>query len=169
MKNNNGAWMWTFWILFVVALIAIGVHAKYVKNEQAANAAAMNQTSMDGSTLDSSEDLSAGSVDAQPTTTGTAPVSISYANALIKYAKARFQFDPSCQAMPAAETFTNGTNVMLDNRSANPLTLHLGTIGTFSVKAWGFKIVNLTGSPLPSTILIDCNGDQNVASIMLQK
>ena len=156
--------MWVFGVLVVVALIAIGVHSRNVKN------AALEQAgTTDDSVLNASEDVSEGSVDAPASTNTGTPATLSYASALVKYAKTRFQFDETCQASPTAETFKSGVNVMLDNRSANALSLHLGTIGTFSVKPWGFKIVRLTGTPLPATILVDCNTSQNVASITLQK
>lgn len=171
MKNNNNTgWIWAFIVLVIVLIIAIGVHAH--KNKLAMEAMNANGTSMTGgdtSAMTPTEDISAGSVDA-PTTTGVAPVTMSYQMALTTYANSRFQFDNACQATPNAATFVNGTKIMLDNRSATARTFHLGSMGNYSVKGYGFKIVQLSLTGLTANaIAVDCDANQNVAIITVQK
>ncbi len=167
-KSSNAVW-WILGIIVVIVLIIVGVraHEKSVANMAAMNAAQTSgTTSGDTSAIVPTEDVSAGSVHAGTT---VATPGITYQEALVDYQNARIQFDASCNATPANDTWKSGTNVMLDNRSANTLNLHLGTIGNISIKPWGFKIVNLAGSPLPATVLIDCGANQNEATVLLQK
>ena len=49
---------------------------------------------------------------------GVGSVSISYADALIKYADRRIQLDKNCQATPNNVTYKDNTGIMIDNRSA---------------------------------------------------
>ena len=109
------------------------------------------------------EDVSAGSVNSA---VKKVP-SISYADALIKYKDARIQIDDSCQAFPNTVTYKTGTSIMIDNRSSASHTLRIGSL--YAVKPYNFKIIKLTSSTLPMTYLVDCDGAQNVATILLQK
>ena len=167
MKNNNSGWIWAFVILVIVLIIAIGVHAHKAKEAMMMQS---TDTSMNGTNaITPTEDLSAGSADL-PVTAGVAPVSISYQDALTKYANSRFQFDTKCQATPNAATFATGTNIMLDNRSPDTRTIHLGSLGSFTVKGYGFKIVNLSLTGLTANaIAVDCDANQSVAIITVQK
>jgi len=120
---------------------------------------------------DGVEDVSEGSVKHSPSTdtTGdtTVPASvISYQEALVKYADARIQLDSTCQASPDNMTFKDGTNIMIDNRSAVDRTIKVGSV--FKVKAWGFKIVKLSTATKPVTWFVDCDGSQNVSTILIQ-
>jgi len=101
----------------------------------------------------------------QKTNTVLPKPTISYDQALAKYA--RIQFDKNCQAIPNKVTFRNNTTIMLDNRTAVPLTIKIG--GTYYLKAYGFKIVTLSSNKLPEYLLVDCNNSQNVATVLLQK
>ena len=101
------------------------------------------------------------------TTPTTNPKTISYTQALVKYKNARLQLDERCQASPSNMSFKNGTNIMIDNRSGKTRLVKAGF--DFSVKAWGFKIINLTSATLPVTWYVDCDSSQNVATILLQK
>src|SRR5690349_2391661 len=85
--------------------------------------------------VDSTEDTTEGSVNP-----ASAPA-LTYQQALLKYKDARIQLDKSCQAHPSQVTYKNGTSVMLDNRANVARTVKLGS--TFSIKAYGFKIVKL--------------------------
>jgi hypothetical protein len=99
---------------------------------------------------------------------GATAATISYTNALIKYADRRIQFNPTCQAFPNTVTYKDNTGIMLDNRSPVARTIKVGT--NYTVKAWGFKIVVLPDIYLKSkTILIDCDKSQNVATILVQE
>ena len=101
-------------------------------------------------------------------TAGVGAVSISYANALIKYADRRIQLDTACQARPIAITYKDNTGIMIDNRSPQTRTVKVGI--TFTIKPYGFKIVVLPDIYLKSkTILVDCDKSQNVATILVQE
>ena len=109
------------------------------------------------------EDVSAGSVDV-----GT-PVTISYADALIKYKNARIQLDQDCQANAQNQkmTFKNNSLLMIDNRASVDRSIHLGSV--FPIKAYSFKIVKLYSAKLPVTWLLDCGTRQNVATVVIEK
>ena len=92
---------------------------------------------------------------------------ISYQNALVQYKDARIQLEGNCQASPDNSTFKNGANIMIDNRSDKTRTVKVGS--TFTIKPWGFKIVNLYSPSLPATWYVDCDASQNVATILIQK
>ncbi len=112
------------------------------------------------------EDTSDGSQNSTGST--NAPkTTMTYAQALATYADKRIQLDTTCQAHPNNVTYKNGTSIMIDNRSPQAVSVHIGA--TYAVKAYGFKIIKLTSATLPSTLLIDCGVSQNVATILLQK
>jgi len=56
---------------------------------------------------------------------------------------------------------------MIDNRAPVARTVKVGS--TFPIKAYGFKIVNLSSATLPATWYVDCDSSQNVATILIQK
>ncbi len=125
------------------------------------SAPATNDTSSSADVV-SVEDTSAGSINV-----GAPAASIAYGDALVKYKDARLQLNKDCQGSPDKMTFKNGANVMIDNRSAVARTVKVGSV--FSIKAYGFKIVNLSSSTLPATWYVDCGTSQNVATITIQK
>lgn len=92
---------------------------------------------------------------------------MSYTEALAMYEGKRIQLDRACQATPNNMTFKNGASFMIDNRSEVTRTVNAGSV--FSVAPWGFKIVTASASSLPVIWHIDCDGAQNVASILIQK
>lgn len=166
MKNNNAAWGWTFGILVVILIIVIAV---VMRKNTALSPAGTAGTTDDTSVITPTEDVSAGSADL-PVTSGTAPVTMSYQTALTKYASSRIQFDTICAATPNAVTYATGTNIMLDNRAPEARTIHLGSLGTVTVKGYGFKIINLSLTGITTNaIAVDCDGQQNVAIITVQK
>lgn len=108
------------------------------------------------------EDTSSGSIDAN---NPAAP--LSYQQALVKYSGARIQLDKNCQASPDKMTFKNNTNVMIDNRAPVIRTVKVGS--TFSVRAYGFKIVRLYSTTLPATWYVNCDSSRNVSTILIQR
>ena len=149
-KNNLKTWIW--------AIVAIVVVVAIVFFFVSANKQAVKQVTTEPSSVQdiSSQDIGAGAV------------SISYADALIKYADRRIQLDTTCQAHPTNVTYKDNTGIMIDNRSPQTMTVKVGT--TFTIKPWGFKIVVLPDVYLVSkTLLVDCNQRQNVATILVQE
>jgi len=87
---------------------------------------------------------------------------------LVKYADRRIQLDTVCQAHPNTVTYKDNTGIMIDNRSPQTRTVKVGT--NFTIKPWGFKIVVLPDVYLVSkTLLVDCDGSQNVATVLVQE
>ncbi len=101
-----------------------------------------------------------------PSASKPAPV-LSYAEALSLYKDKRIQLDSVCQASPDNSTYKNNTKIMIDNRSNETRTVKVGDVMT--IKAWGFKILTLSSGTLPTTLFVDCNNSQNVATILIQK
>ena len=169
-NENNGGWWFVFIVLLALCLIIAGVkHHKGVMAMQAmdlgASSSAMTGDQTASGAAMSTEDVSTGDVNAA--NPGAAP--LAYDQALVTYANARIQFDENCAATPTKATFTNGSLVMLDNRSDMSRDIHLGSLGDVTIKAWGFKIVSLTSSLLPNDMAVDCGSQQNVAIISIQK
>ena len=160
MENKKTVW-WVLGILVVLVIIFIAVRSH---NRNAENAVPADQSG-DTTALTPTEDLSAGSA----RSTENPLVPLTYQQALAQYGTYRIEFDSVCQAKPANITWKNNTTVMLDNRSALARNIHLGFMGDVSVKAWGFKIVTLSTTKVPNTMLVDCGTKQNVATILLQK
>lgn len=92
---------------------------------------------------------------------------LTYEDALRQYSGTRIQFDNSCQAIPSSFTVTNGTKVMFDNRSSQPKNITVDG-KSYSFKAFGFRIINLSSPTLPKTISINCDNRPNVGQILLQ-
>ena len=117
-----------------------------------------------------------GSAMASPTATsrptGTTPkpaaTTLSYQDALNKYAGTRIQFDKLCQANPSQMTIKKGTAIMLDNRSGDARNISVGSV-KYVLAGYGFRIVTPTSPTLPATLLIDCGSAQNVGKVIIQK
>jgi hypothetical protein len=167
MKGNNGFWIALGVIIIVLIIwVAVKKHHATVVAQQGIVPASVMQTP---DAITPTEDLSAGSVDASKTTTpAVAPVTIAYADALVKYAGKIIQLDNQCQVTnPNSWTFKNGTDIMIDNRASSARTVKIGS--TYSVKGYGFKIIKLSSAKLPATWYVDCDGQQNVATVLIQK
>lgn len=95
------------------------------------------------------------------------PTQLSYAEALQQYGKYRIQLDPNCAAIPNRVTFANGTDFLLDNRSAKERTV-LFNLKTYKIPAYGFVVIKAQASSLPAVTFIDCDQQQNVATISIQ-
>lgn len=162
MQNKN-TWVWVVLGVVVVGLIVFFI-VRANKNSYSDNPGAGGDTPV--TALEPTEDVSQGSVNAS-TASGSTGNLLSYNEALAFYKDRRIQFDTNCQAIPNNITFKNNTNIMIDNRSAESRTIKIGT--TYTVKGYGFKIIKLSAGTLPTTYLVDCNSQQNVATILVQK
>jgi hypothetical protein len=89
-----------------------------------------------------------------------------YQDALDRYAGARFQFDALCQTEPNASSYKNGATIMLDNRSGDARTISIGG-APYNLPGYGWRIVMLSSSKLPTTIFLNCGAAKNVAQIQL--
>jgi len=161
-QGKSKVWM-AVSVIILILIIVLVVRAKKPDSEIATNGAP-------GSSDDAlvvTEDISAGSVDLPDVKSTTPPVSYSYAEALVKFKDKRIQLEESCQAIPRTMTFKNNTNIMLDNRAKVGRRVKIGDVIT--VKAYGFKIINISSAKLPATWYVDCDASQNVATILIQK
>lgn len=162
-NQNKNLWIWVVVVLVIIVAFWFMIQSSTtVVTDNTVNNPAVNTEDTALEANIGMEDISAGSVNA-----GATAVSISYANALIKYKDTRLQLDKTCQASPNNVTYKNGTNIMIDNRAPVARTVKVGS--TFSIKAWGFKIVKISSPTLPATWLVDCGTSQNVATILIQK
>ncbi|MEI6400322.1 MAG: hypothetical protein WCO58_02255 [bacterium] len=153
--SNNKKILSTIALIVIIILLAFFVWKQTKQTE----------TSIDTNiSIESTED-----VDVATTTTSVKPVTISYQKALEIYKDKRIQLGATtvCTATPNNVTYKNGTSIMIDNRSTIARTIKIGS--TYTVKPYGFKIIKLTSKTLPVKWYMDCNKQQNVATILLQK
>ncbi len=90
-----------------------------------------------------------------------------YTEAVALYRDRRIQLDVNCQAILNNLTFKNHTKIMIDNRSPFTRTVKIGK--TMTINPWDFKIVKLSSINLPFTYFVDCDGSENVATLLIQK
>jgi hypothetical protein len=118
------------------------------------------------------EDISEGSISAVKPKSTTAVLGevklLPYHEALGLYTGRRVELAGNCQAVPNTMTFKNNTKIMIDNKSDMLKTLKIGKTTT-TVKARGFKIMNLSSSKLPAKLALDCDASKAAASITLEK
>ena len=167
-KMSTKSWVWT--IVGVIVVIVLVLWVRHMSNSVVVNTNNTGTNPVDQTALTSTgtEDLTTGDVNA-PAVTGGKAVSLSYTEALAKYANARLQLDTTCQALasPSNLVFKNNSMLMVDNRAPVARTVHIGSV--FSIKAYGFKIIELSSAKLPATLLVDCGTAQNVATITIEK
>lgn len=166
-NKNKNMWMVVGGLVVVALLIFAFANKKDVDDVAVTGDNTNSETAIDANDLTQAPE---GVEDTSDTkTTGTSPaVSLSYQQALEKYKDKRIQFDNSCATTPKTVTYKDNTGIMLDNRSAQTRTIKIGS--TYTVKGYGFKIVTLPDTYKQSkTILVDCDGQQNVATILVQE
>lgn len=160
MKNNT----WAIVVGVIVILLAVFFIARNRKVIAPAETNDDSSVTASGNTPAEVEDVSTGSVHS------TVATRVAYENALTLYKGSILQFDSMCAANPSNATWKNGTLIMLDNRSAVARTIHMGSMGNFPVSAWGFKIIKLSLTGIPTNaIAVDCDAHQNVALVTVQK
>jgi hypothetical protein len=104
-----------------------------------------------------------------PRTSVKPPVTpASYGDAVRLYADRRIQFDMYCQANPLNNTYKNGTNIMLDNRSGDARIITVNGV-QYPVAGYGWKIITLSSKTLPATWAVDCGSARNVSKILIQQ
>lgn len=161
----------TMWISTVVLVIVVAGVLFMVFNKKDTTDVVVEDTTTGAVVNDGTNTTDEPKESVQDTTgvkAGTPAVSISYANALVKYADRRIQLDKTCQAYPNTVTYKDNTGIMIDNRSSETRTVKIDQ--TYTIKPYGFRIVVLPDVYLKSkTVLVDCNGSQNVATILIQE
>src|SRR3989344_2573050 len=90
-----------------------------------------------------------------------------YGDLVKEYEGRRIQFDQRCQVVPNNATYKNGSSVMLDNRSSNPVTVKVGTT-SYSLMGYGYQVINLSSTSLPKELAVSCGSAGNVGKILLQ-
>ena len=155
--------MWTAVAVVVIALIVFGIYKGMDKNNSA------DQNTTNNSQQNSSNqtgDNTSGQDVVTPPAGGTGK--LSYTEALKKYGTNRIQFDSTCQAKPNNVAFKAGTDVMFDNRAKATRTINFNGI-KYTVKAEDYFVVRIAAASYPSTVLIDCDKSQNVATVLIQR
>ena len=92
---------------------------------------------------------------------------MSYQEVVEMYEGKRVQFGEECQSIPNYLTFKTGSEVMLDNRSAEKRVVYLDATG-YTIAAYGWVVIPLATRDLPHTVSIDCAGLYNSGQILLQ-
>lgn len=89
-----------------------------------------------------------------------------YTDLVTAYKGRTVQFNEQCQVPLFPQVvFKVGTDILLDNRG--PKNIQVTLAGTsYSLPGYGFKVVSLDSA---GTIVVDCNTQQNVAVINVQK
>jgi hypothetical protein len=158
MENIEKSNIWV-WALVIVGILVIVIFFSYQKKEQDIAPVVVAPIV---------EPIVVEPESVEDIVLGSKAVSMSYADALVKYADRRIQLDKNCQAFPNTVTYKDNTGIMIDNRSPQTRTVKVGT--TVTIKGYGFKIITLPDVYLSTkTILIDCDGSQNVATILVQE
>lgn len=173
-KLTKKQWIWIgSAIVIVIIIIAIfAMTQNQQKNNQQNNPQNNEQNIAPETNQQENQQPETKTTTTKPKTTSTTKTtpttSLSYEEALKKYADRRIQIDNSCQAHPNNVTHKDNTGIMIDNRTAQTKTIKIGT--TFTIKPYSFKIVTLPDVYLKSkTILMDCDQYQNVATILIQE
>lgn len=96
------------------------------------------------------------------------PQKISYEQALFTYKNSRLQLsnNDTCSPIPAKMSLINDSKIMIDNRSPHTRIIDIGSKHT--IHGYDFEIINVKSNILPIEILVDCNEQQNIATIYVQ-
>ena len=99
------------------------------------------------------------------------PIEVDYAEIIKQYEGRRIQIE-NCVMNPYRVTYKNGTKIMLDNRSPDPLEVLING-QTVRLSDYEYKIITLSSRTLPHTFDVDCTTQgqpaYNVAEILLQR
>ena len=157
-KNNSNMWIWG--IVIVVILIALFF---ILRSSQTTAPAGAGTTATTTTTTTTTAATLPPSVQDTSGTTGAGVGSIAYSDALVKYAGRIIELDDSCQ-VPRQD------GIMIDNRSASPRTVTVGT-QSFTMQPYTFKIIVLpdVATGTIKSIFVGCDDSQNVATIIVQE
>lgn len=142
-------------ILIVILIVVAGLLFWSMKKGSVSNV-----DTNTGQSSESTEDTSAGSINAGASAT------MSYADALSKYKSARLEFDKDCKANPKSLNLPNNSFLLIDNQSSSDRVVKVGTL--MNIRANSFKIVNVENATSGPTWNIDCDQSTNVATVLIQ-
>lgn len=95
---------------------------------------------------------------------------LTYEAALGMYRDRRIQID-NCTSQPYQVTYKNGTKIMLDNRSGDPVEIRING-QVYRMWEYEFRIVTLYSKQVPKNLQVDCimidQPAYNIANILLQ-
>ena len=166
-KNNSNMWIWG--IVIVVILIALFF---ILRSSQTTAPAGAGTTATTTTTTTTTAATLPPSVQDTSGTTGAGVGSIAYSDALVKYAGRIIELDDSCQVprQDSVVTYKDNSGIMIDNRSASPRTVTVGT-QSFTMQPYTFKIIVLpdVATGTIKSIFVGCDDSQNVATIIVQE
>lgn len=159
-------------VIVAIAIVGIVAFAIFNKRSDEASEGVVPETATTTATAPTSRNTVTTGTEKAPaiSTKGNQPVTLSYQNALLQYKddkRVQITGTTFCQVSRNNLMYKNGTSIMLDNRSAQTHTIKIDN--TYVIGGYGFKIVNLSSSVLPKTFLVDCDKQQNITKILLQK
>ncbi len=174
MTKNTKAIIWAT-VAGVMFIIGIATFVKQKFHQPVAQSASLTQTVTSETQVVTPADVATSTPE---TVTTSTPATIrkrkpaprlSYGDAVVKYENFRIQFAPGCLwAVPSQMVAKNPVTLMLDNRSDSGQKITLVKT-TYTIKPYDYAIVTLNEKTLPQTVGIACNGQYNVAQILLQK
>jgi len=121
----------------------------------------------DASTSPTAEATKTPAVAKKGTPVPVATSNLSYSQLVAQYGANRIQFNQDCQASPSSMVLKTGTSILLDNRSNKTQVVSLNG-SSYTLVAYGYRVVTLSSSSLPKTIGVTCNGQVNTGTINLQ-
>jgi hypothetical protein len=156
MKKTNITQKHAILISLGLVVVAIAI-SLVVRNAYQSNLSILSEDGIDNGSAAYGDASSSG-----------APASgLTYTQAINKYKDHRIQFDAACTTTPSQISLKNNVTMMFDNRSATPRSFFLDRV-EYHLTAFGFRLVTLSKSPLPHTVVVDCGTGRNNAKIILQ-
>ena len=93
---------------------------------------------------------------------------LSYTDTFMKFRNNNIiQLSNGCQSRPTSIVVANGSQILLDNRADNSEVITIGD-NKYDIDAYGFKVITLDVSKIPSVYTIDCKVAQNVTTLTVE-
>ncbi len=150
------------WIVIVVIVIAAGVW--WMKGGSVPGVPSFTTTASPSSAAQASKTPSAV---VKKTATPAPTQSATYSQLVQQFGDNRIQFDSSCQAQPKSMVVKNGTQILLDNRSDQVRTVVVNG-NSYTLGGYGYQVVTLSTSSVPTTLRLSCNNLVNVGTVRLE-
>ena len=164
MKMNKNMWIGLGAAIVVVVLIAIGVNRSYKSKVDSKMPGESTQEEIPEIVVNQiGKKARTSQIDAMQKDV-IVKTEHDYEKSLVVFANKRIQFDQACNATPAASTFAQGEEVMIDNRSNQFRTVVIGS-QNITVEAYDFTIATLSEK---GNFGVDCGAQMNAAKILVQ-